>query len=226
MRDQMLEPYLLQKMVELKSKDLLNRIESRVPFWQFQQFMHSFYVSRYGEVPLDSLNRVMQEELGVNLDSILVDWEQKTDVRFRVQDLKLERVENSWEYIVSFRVQNTGKQPGSIVGEFGRNGFPYTETILPGESKQVRWKGNANAFMLDLGLANNFPSIMNVTSQPGTAIAQTSDMTTGTWHIPASAFPVPHRWRRSAVAAVLTVLPVSGCKRWANAQNTGLDSAY
>jgi len=196
MQDQTLEPYFIQKVIELKSRDLLNRIEDIVPCNQFLQFLHSFYASHYGEIPLDTLNRAVQMELGMDFVSILDDWQKKTDVSFRVQDLKLERLENAWGYIVSFRVQNTGKQPGRIVGEFGGDMSRYSVTVQPGECKQVRWKGYANSFVLDLGLADNFPSAINLIvrpARPGSAdrMPCTNDTTTGAWTIPVSACQVP-----------------------------------
>ena len=188
-RDRSISSYLLNKMLERKTVDLLDRVEMYVSRVDYLDFLTSFYTGHHGEVPLDTLCSAIRVELGIDFESILQAWASKAVTSYQVQNIKLERMENSFSYVGHFQIRNTGKHPGRIMGIIG---IKHYLELQPGESKQVRWEGNGNLFELDLGISLNIPTATSVYLPPVmNKLPFTRDTTIGVWDIPASTFDIP-----------------------------------
>ena len=185
--DRNVSSYLLNKMLYLKTIDLLDRIARQVDESDFLDFLTSFYSEHHGEVLLDTLCSDLQTELGIDLDSVLRAWSSMMMTSYQVQDLRLEQIENTYIYVANFRIRNTGKYPGQIMvtGVSVKN---YLE-LQPEECKQVRWQMDGNGFFFDLGLSRNIPTSIGIIGIDN--VVYTQDTNIGVWDIPVSAFEIP-----------------------------------
>ena len=165
MQDPNISPYILQKMVDLKMMTLLNQVTVYVSHEKFYRFLHSFYITHYGEVPLDTLCRAIQSDLGFDFYQVLQVWGSQAVTSFRVQDLKIEQLEPGYGmgWMAHFQICNVGEYPGFIVYSLGSRGFRHL-LLQPDECKEVHLRLNSNMFTLDLGISRNLPSMMQVMS--------------------------------------------------------------
>ncbi|WP_018337343.1 ABC transporter permease [Butyricimonas synergistica] len=163
-QDPSVSPYVLQKMVDLKMVTLLDQVAVYVSQGKFYHFLRSFYTTHCGEVPLDTLCYAIQSSLGFDFNQVLQTWGSQAATSFRVQDLKVERVELGYGRgsMAHFQIWNAGKHPGFIVYSFYPREFNYL-LLQPGECKEVHLLGYSNTFTLDLGISCNLPSVMRVT---------------------------------------------------------------
>ena len=182
-RNRNISPYVMQKMVNLKMEALLNHVTTYTSQGTFYRFLHSFYSTHHGEIPLDTLCKAIQTNLGFDFEQILQAWGSQIATSFRLQNVKIERVEREYGggWMAHFQIWNTGEQPGFIVYSFARNS--YHLVLQPGECKEVRSLGYSNTFTLDLGISRNLPSVMNI-SETG----MTRDTTEGIRNISPSVF--------------------------------------
>ena len=182
-QDRNISPYVLQEMVNLKMEALLNHIATYTSQGTFRRFLRSFYSTHHGEIPLDTLCKAIQTDLGFDFEPILQTWESQIATSFRLQDLKVERVEREYGdgWMAHFQIWNTGKHPGFIVYSFARNS--YHLLLQPGECKEIRVRGSSNMFTLDLGISRNLPSVINITDS-----GITQDTTEGIRDISPSVF--------------------------------------
>ena len=162
-QDPSVSPYVLQKMMDLKMMTLLDQVAVYVSQGKFYHFLRSFYTTHYGEVPLDTLCHAIQSKLGFDFNQVLQTWGSQAATSFRVQDLKVERIEPGYGHgsMARFQIWNAGKHPGFVVYSFYPREFNYL-LLQPGECKEVHLLGYSNAFTLDLGISRNLPSVMRV----------------------------------------------------------------
>ena len=143
-----------------------------------------FFSTRRGEVPLDSLTKVINNTLGIHFETILQEWDSKELPCFQVKDFKVEQlVQNnkSREFFGSFLIQNRSNRTESVLYGFGTK--KYSLTLEAGESKRVRVRSYNKKFWLNLGISRNFPPLICFSSRLN-KYPFTRDTIVGIWNAP------------------------------------------
>jgi len=188
LKDVDLSPYVLQKIIDFKATDLLTRLVGLISPEAFADFLRSFYTNHYGEVALDTLTAAMQEKFGIAFEPVLEKWASKEITSYRVQELKVERLQGGRGTFASFRIQNTGQYAGTVVygSSFGYQMF----TLQPGECKQVRVELFSNKLYLNLGISQNIPFVLEAEDKGirGGKVVFTRDTAVGIWNVSPALF--------------------------------------
>jgi len=195
-RDKKLSPYLLDRIISWKVKELQRRIQMRVPLKKVKVLLDSLLATSYGEVPLDTFSSLFQTKFGVDFEEILKDWDTNNITTYKTKNLKMERIEIDGRhrgFIMRFQVQNVGDYPGIITYAFLEGELNHL-VLQPGECKQVAFRGYANSATVSLGLSRNIPSEFSFSFEQYDNITQkmnnktTSDSVCGVWNIPIAQF--------------------------------------
>jgi len=185
LRDRTISFDLQKQILAIKMQELESQLMEFASQRDLVDFLTAFYRTHRGEVPLDTLCKAMRKELNVDFEAVLRDWEVKRGASFQVEDFRFGRMKGQPYQVAAFKIRNVGEKAGRISGDFGYGGS-YSLMLQPGECKEVRWTGNTNTFLLNLGASRNIPADMHYVDNRSQG--DVMDTLTGVFDIPASVF--------------------------------------
>jgi len=169
--DKRLSSAVFNEVMNIKTNLLLKWIGTRTTQKEFYRCLRSFYLSRHGEVPLDTLSATIQTELGFDFEQVLQAWDTKDVTAFRFMNVKSERIDREYlkrggaTYMHRFQVQNAGDKQGVIFydSEIGIVQSTLNYLVLqPGECKEVNVANASNVLNVSCGIARNMPSAIRI----------------------------------------------------------------
>ena len=153
--------------LDLKTNELANYFDSKNTSKKTRQFIQEYKQNHlFQELDFDDLNREMETYFGINLNKVLPDWYDATDIPiYTVRNIQAHKLEPSEypTYQVSFEIQNNGKSNGFISFNTSTTKLEdkwYTYHIPAGTSWKIKkiYHEKPLVLYIDLNLSQNLPS--------------------------------------------------------------------
>ena len=199
--DATLPPDVWERILDMKSRQLLGVLETYTSREQLWLFLNQFRGHNRGEVELKQFVSELRDSLNVDIMTILPGWynESCPDVVYQVEDASIECILNEGKRatVGKFKIWNKGPGKGVVSVIFASEDRGREERRLfhldGGECKQVRlFLGSAGYFVIDLGISQNIPGFvhveMDVLNDGRYFVQQTNDTCYGIFDAEKSAF--------------------------------------
>ena len=164
---------VLDYVLRLKAKELLNRISLQISPEEFQHFIKNYKQEHlFQELSFDSLCSRITRKYDIHLDKIIPEWYAAQSIpSYIVKDINTKKIESdeNARYRISFKIHNNSDTDGVISTSWGRDEKMHVYDIPAGTSweiKEIVEENEIYSFHINLNLSHNIPSGISRNKHP------------------------------------------------------------